>query len=260
MISMAKPAIGVALSLCATLLSAQSAKAHDFFLLPDKTIAPAAELRIKATIGSQFPKAEIAITSDRTENLVVRGQGSPKLSVVSADADGLALRVDGAAAGTVVAAVSMKARDVDYGEDRIPLILEEYRIAPAAVASIERGRKPRTLRVVSRRMAKTIVCAATCDGMQTAVAPMGEGFEFVAADATGTRYRLMMNGRPLGSYPVDLADATGKRIKITTDANGEIAAPPAGAGLHMLFAAHMTLPKDQERYSLDLTSLTVERR
>ncbi|PZP18121.1 MAG: hypothetical protein DI607_05790 [Sphingomonas hengshuiensis] len=190
----------------------------------------------------------------------MRGQGSPKLSVVSADADGLALRVDGAAAGTVVAAVSMKARDVDYGEDRIPLILEEYRIAPAAVASIERGRKPRTLRVVSRRMAKTIVCAATCDGMQTAVAPMGEGFEFVAADATGTRYRLMMNGRPLGSYPVDLADATGKRIKITTDANGEIAAPPAGAGLHMLFAAHMTLPKDQERYSLDLTSLTVERR
>ena len=109
-------------------------------------------------------------------------------------------------------------------------------------------------------MAKTIVCADACDGMKMAIVPIGERLEFVAVDATGTRYRLMVKGRPLRSYPVDLADPTGKRIKLATDAKGEVAAPAAGAGLHMLFAAHMTAANYQERYSLDLTSLTIDRR
>lgn len=244
----------------AAALAAQSASAHDFFLLPEQSVAPVAALRIMATIGSQFPKAEIAVAQDRIEDLRVRGPGAPRLTVAGPDATGLNLTIDGAEAGTLVTAIGVKPREVDYGEDRIPLILEEYRIAPTALAAIEHMGKPRTLRVVSRRMAKAIVCAARCDGFGVAMTPLGKRFEFVAADDAGTRYRLLLNGQPMSGYPIDLADPAGKRIHVLTDAQGEVAAPPPGAGRHMLFAAHMTPPQGSERYVLDLTSLTIDRR
>ena len=53
-------------------------------------------------------------------------------------------------------------RDVDYGEDRIGIILEEYNVGPEAVAAIEQLLCPRRLQVSSRRFAKTIVCAVRC--------------------------------------------------------------------------------------------------
>lgn len=251
---------GLAIGALATALAAQGASAHDFFLLPEQSVAPAAALRVKATIGSHFPKPEITVAADRIEGLRVRGTGAPQLTVIGSDATGLNLSITGAEAGTLVTAVSVKPRDVDYGEDRIPLILEEYRVAPSALAAIERMGKPRTLRAVSRRMAKAILCADRCGDLEVAKSPMGDRFEFVAADGAGTRYRLLLNGRPLGLYPVDLADPTGKRTQLKTDAKGEVAAPPAGTGRHMLFAAHMTPPEGEGRYALDLTSLTVDRR
>lgn len=242
------------------LMLPQVAVAHDFFLLAPDIMASGDTTTIKATIGSYFPKPEIAIAADRVDALRARGPGAPQLTVASADTDGLTLGVSGAKAGTLVASASIKARDVDYAEDRIPLILGEYRIAPAARAAIEGMAKPRTLRVVSRRLAKTVACIERCSGFAVAMLPIDGSFEFVAADEAGTRYRLLFNGQPLVGHPVDMVSPDGKRSELQTDAKGEIAGPAMRSGQHMIFAAHMTPPEAGGRYILDLTSLTAEAR
>jgi hypothetical protein len=155
-----------------------------------------------------------------------------------------------------VAAVKVKDRDVEYGEDRIPLILEEYRLSPEAVAAVEKLTSPRTLKVSSRRFAKTLICVQRCGNRAAATRPLGADLEFVATAAGADHFRLLSFGRPLAHYPVDLVQQNGKRLHLTTDAKGKIHLPAAAKGSLMLSAAVMTLPTSGERFTLNLSTLT----
>ena len=240
--------------------SASAAFAHDFFLLPDQFTAPRAGVQnVKASVGSSFPKPENTVTADRVDRLFAVGAGKPQLSVGTAGANALNLRLTGAARGTVVAAVKTKDRDVEYAEDRIPLILEEYRVSPEAVAAIGRLPKPQILKVNSRRFAKTLFCVQGCGTRSVAARPLGTDLEFVASGATADHFRLLSLGQPLRDYPIDLVSGDGKRRHLKTDAKGEIHLPADARGSLMLFAAVMTPPAGGDRFTLNLSTLTFAR-
>lgn len=240
--------------------SASAAYAHDFFLLPDQFIASRPGVQnVKASVGSSFPKPENVVTADRVDRLFAVGAGKPQLSVGTTGANALNLRLAGAARGTVVAAVKTKDRDVEYGEDRIPLILEEYRVSPEAVSAIGRLPKPQTLKVSSRRFAKTLLCVQACGTRTVATRPLGAALEFVASSAAADHFRLLSLGQALRDYPIDLVSSDGKRRHLKTDAKGEVHLPADARGSLMLFAAVMTPPADGDRFTLNLSTLTFSR-
>lgn len=241
-------------------LSASAAAAHDFFLLPDSwTTNRAGTVVLRATVGSSFPTPEIAVTADRIDRLFAAGPGDPGARVAGAGANALNLQVSGAQPGLLVAGASSKPREVDYAEDRIALILEEYRVLPKAAAAVEALPKPRTWHVLSRRFAKTFVCVETCQDRSAAERSFGVHLEFVGRRSAEDHFQLLAHGNALPNYPVDLVDSSGKRRHLTTDARGEVHLPADARGMMMLFAAKLEPPAGPGRFTLDLTSLTFSR-
>ena len=244
----------------AIMTSASAAGAHDFFLLPDHFKAPRTRVQnLRATVGSSFPKPENVVPADRVDRLFAEGAGKPRLKVAGAGSDSLNLQLTGPTRGTVVVAVKVKDRDIEYAEDRIPIILDEYRVNPEAVAAIGRLPKPQLLKVSSRRFAKTLLCVQACGTRAVAARPLGTDLEFVASGASADHFRLLSLGRPLRDYPIDLVSGDGKRRHLKTDAKGEIHVPADASGSLMLFAAVMTPPASGDRFTLNLSTLTFAR-
>lgn len=252
--------LAIGFSLAAALAAGTAAMAHDFFLLPEqfqtKTPAP---LRIQATVGSSFPTPEAVVAADRVERLTAMGPGNPQIKIAGAGPAALNLDLTGARAGVIAIGVGSKPRDVDYADDRIPLILGEYRVAPEAAEAVEALPRPRTWLVSSRRFAKTFVCVQSCRDRAAVERPFGAHLEFVGQSSSASHYRLLSGGKPLASYPVDLAGADGKRKHLTTDERGDVHLPADQTGTMMLFAAKLEPPVGTGRFILDLTSLTFNR-
>lgn len=244
-------------TLVAMVLLPSAALAHDFFLLPSTgSGSGSASLTIQASVGSSFPKTENVVTPDRVDRVSAHGAGSPKLTVAGAGATALNLTLTDIGSGIVVAAVTTKPRDVEYGEDRIPLILGEYRVSKEALQSVANLPKPRTLRATSRRFAKTLVCMRSCEDLSAARKPLDYPLEFVAGEGAPGRFRLLASGRALGSYPVDVVNEAGQRRHLSTNSSGDIDVPADAKGHMMLFAAVLTPPSAGDRYTLDLSTLT----
>ena len=242
------------------LVAGSAAAAHDFFLMPQQfTTARAGSVELQATVGSSFPVPENVVPADRVERLFAAGPGKPIMRATGVGEKALNLLVTGAEPGLLVAGGSSKPRDVDYEEDRIPLILEEYRVLPQAAAAVEALPKPRTWRVVSRRFAKTFLCVQNCRDRSAAERAFGAHLEFVGRRSGNDHFQLVAHGSPLANYPVDLVDSTGKRRHLATDARGEVHLPGDASGSLMLFAAKLEPPAGQGRFTLDLTSLTFSR-
>lgn len=238
-------------------MNAAAASAHDFFLLPGRFTSDApGPINVTATVSASFPTLENAVPADRVGRLFAHGAGSPALSVAGPGANALNLTLRAPARGLVVAGVSALPRDVEYGEDRIGVILEEYRIDPALVSQLS---SPRVLRVSSRRFAKTIVCVARCNDRSVANRPFGVDLEFVGAGRGTEQFTLLARGRPLANHSVDLVTADGNRRHLQTDGQGVVHLPSDARGSVMLFAARMEPPTTGERFTLNLSSLTLAR-
>ncbi len=234
--------------------------AHDFFLMPNQfTATQPGPLRLQASVGSSFPQPTTVVTPDRVEQLFVNGAGKPQIAIIGPGEKALNLQLTAEGAGTIVAGIKTLDRDVEYAEDRIPLILEEYRVSPNALAAVEKLEKPRTLKVSSRRFAKTMLCVRQCDASGSAGRPMGVALEFIATGTSADHFRLLNLGQPLADYPVDLVNAEGKRAHLRTDSNGEVHIASEAKGSMMLFAAVMTPPAKAERFVLNLSTLTFSR-
>ncbi|MDP9422059.1 MAG: DUF4198 domain-containing protein [Pseudomonadota bacterium] len=252
--------VSIGFGVIAAMVSASAASAHDFFLLPTQFIAPGKDpVAIQATVGSSFPTPEIVVPADRADQLQVSGPGKPHIHIAGAGEKALNLAVSGAKPGLLVAVAGSKPRDVDYAEDRIPLILGEYRVAPEAAAAVEALPRPRSWKVVSRRFAKTMICVETCRDRTSADKSFGGHLEFIGSRTMAEHFTLLAHGKPLANYPIDLVDQTGKRQHLVTDGSGSIHLPNNARGTMMLFAAKLEPPKGAERFTLDLTSLTFNR-
>lgn len=232
-----------------------AALAHDFFLLP-----PVGNARgeIVATVGSTFPTPETAITPDRVagaRGMTASGSVDVRLGPVSGK--GLSVIV-GSTPRPAIVSLTLKPRDVEYRDDRIDLILDEYPVGAAAKAAVANLPSPRVLQVDSRRFAKTAVCAGRCVGLQS-IGAHGLELEFVAV--SDGRFRLLENGAPVSGHEVVIATFDGKRQHVTTNAQGEVGIPTGVRGQAMLFASRMALPTAPEgRFVLRLTSFTLDLR
>ncbi|MBA2770628.1 MAG: DUF4198 domain-containing protein [Sphingomonas sp.] len=247
----------VGIGVAGSLAFASAAAAHDFFLLPEQFTTPGVgTVAIQATVGSSFPTPEIVVTADRAERVDAIGAGNPRVRIAGVGAKALNLEVTGASAGLLAVGVRSKPRDVEYAEDRIPLILEEYRFLPSAAAAVEALPRPRTWKVSSRRFAKTLVCVQTCRDRSAADRSFGAHLEFVGHRTMAKHFRLLASGKPLPNYPIDLVGFDGKRQHLSTDAKGDIHLPEGARGIMMLFAAKLEPPNGSERFTLNLTSLT----
>jgi hypothetical protein len=250
--------IGAALAVGS--LFASGASAHDFFLLPKQfTTQGPGTVQIQATVGSSFPKPEIAVTADRAERIAAYGAGKPQVRMGAVTKEALSLEVTDARAGLLAVAVTSKPREVEYAEDRIPLILGEYRVLPQAAAAVEALPRPRTWQVLSRRFAKTFVCVRSCRDRSATELSFGSHLEFVGRRSSNGHFQLLAHGKPLGNYPIDLVGADGKRQHLTTDGRGEVHLSGNARGSMMLFAAKLEPPTGAGRFTLDLTSLTFNR-
>ncbi|WP_158288977.1 DUF4198 domain-containing protein [Rubrivivax albus] len=248
------------LILLALAMGAGTASAHDFLLLPSAFRVDGTQpITLQATVASSFPTPEIVVPADRTERLAAFGPGQPQLRITGPVDKGLQLEVRGAQAGILVATAAIKPRDVDYAEDRIPLILGEYRVAPAAAAAVEALPRPRTWQVVSRRFAKATVCVADCRDRSAAERPTGVALEFVAAAGVSATYILLADGLPLVNHPVDLVDRQGHRAHLATDEKGKVDLGEAPRGPSMLFAARLQPPAGSGRFLLDLSTFVLDR-
>lgn len=244
----------------AALCLSTAAPAHDFFLLPEQFVASDENgVALSATVGSSFPTPETAVPADRVERVVAAGAGNPQVHIAGVGPKALNLHVAGAETGLLVVGGSAKPRDVDYAEERIPLILGEYRVLPQAAAAVEALPRPRNWQVVSRRFAKTFVCVRSCADRSAAERPLGAHLEFVGNRTSNDNFRLLAAGEPLVNYPIDLVDEAGKRQHLATDGRGDIRLPANARGTMMLFAAKLEPPAGSGRFTLDLTSLTFSR-
>lgn len=239
---------------------AAPASAHDFFLLPEQfTVASPGQTTIRATVSAAFPQLETVLAADRFRRLGASGPGAPQLTLAGPLSNATALTLSAPTPGLVVAGASTPPRDVEYGEDRIDLIMGEYRVAPEVAARVRDLQRPRTLRVTSRRFAKTAICVVRCGDRAAAVQPLGMDLEFVGVAGNDDHFRLLRSGQPLANYPIDLVGPDGNRSHLTTDGRGVVHIPAAARGQMMLFAAFMTAPRGEERFGLDLTSFTFHR-
>lgn len=239
---------------------ASTAAAHDFFLMPEQfRAAGVGPVKIQATVGSSFPTPEIVVTTDRLERVKAVGPGNPLVWIAGPGAKALNMELIGGRAGLTAVGVTSRPRDVEYAEDRIPLILEEYRVLPEAAAAVEALPRPRTWKVSSRRFAKTFVCLVSCGDRAAVERSFGAHLEFVGRRSSSSNFRLLADGKALANYPVDLVGADGKPRHLTTDARGQVHIPADARGTLMLFAAKLEPPAGSERFTLDLTSLTLDR-
>lgn len=252
--------VALGLATAVALGAAAPAFAHDFFLLPEQfTVADPGQTTVRATVSAAFPKLETVVAADRLRRVGASGPGSPQLTLGGPLDSATALTLSSSTPGLVIAGASTQPRDVDYGEDRIDLIMAEYRVAPDVAARVRNLQRPRTLKATSRRFAKTAICVVRCGDRSAAVKPLGMDLEFVAMAGNDDHYRLLHKGQPLPDYPIDLVGRDGARSHLATDGRGVIHLPAAARGQMMLFAAVMTALPGQERFRLDLTSFTLHR-
>ena len=238
-------------------LVATTASAHDFFLrAPASPILMGQTVEVQATVSSIFPGSDIAVTPDRIRGYQVRGIDRATFEVAGVGAKALKFRFSANRNGLAILGLDLKPRDIDYAEDRVDLIMEEYEVDPAAAAAVAGLPHPRTLKVVSTRFAKSFVCVGNCGDRSAARKPLGYDLEFVASDKPGG-FVLLSHGRPLSNYPVAIVNAQSERRAVRTGPDGTVVLNgPVGAT--MLFAAEMTAPANRaERFQLRLTSLTL---
>jgi len=239
---------------------ASSASAHDFFILPTAfTTTTHGSLPVDVTIASKFPELEIALGAERVAELRVVGDPQAVFKAAGPGPKSMKTTFMAHAPGLAILSARAPTREVEYPDNRIAGILEEYQVSPEAVRSVEALPRPRVLKALSTRFAKSFVCVERCEGGTDATKPLGHSLEFVATtNGSAKSFTLLTNGAPLANYPAIIAKANGERLHLRTSNKGDLELPAGLTGPVMLFAAVMQPPaKAGERFKLDLASLTL---
>ncbi|MES3028433.1 MAG: DUF4198 domain-containing protein [Pseudomonadota bacterium] len=238
---------------------ASSASAHDFFILPTAfTTTTHGSLPVDVTIASKFPELEIALGAERVAELRVAGDPQALFKAAGLGPKSMKTAFMAHAPGLAILSARTPPREVEYPEARIAGILEEYQVSPEAVRSVEALPRPRVLKALSTRFAKSFVCVDRCDGGSDPTQPLGHSLEFVTAKGSATSFTLLSKGAPLANYPAVIAKANGERLHLRTSDKGDLQLPAGLTGPVMLFAAVMQPPaKAGDRFMLDLASLTL---
>ena len=245
------------------LLSAGSAAAHDFFLVPEGFVGTSGRpLIVHATSSSDFPALNVG--SPRTRLAEVRAVvgGRPAAVEVQEHAKSLRLAVSSDASGMGVVTFQTIWGESNWRPDMVDTYLDEHPFKGEEVAAVRRLLpKGSTLQIRSRRLAKTLVCVRACTPPTTAAAGLEVELvpEFDPAGALPARFQLVRNGRPLAAHPVAVRPAQGERQKVLTDNDGWVRLPAGMSGPVMLVAATLDPPSEAGgRFTTNNASLTFE--
>lgn len=246
------------------LLSAGSAAAHDFFLVPEGFVGTSGRpLIVHATSSSDFPALNIGSPRTRLEEVRAVVGGRPAaVEVQEQAAKSLRLAVSSETSGMGMVTVQTIWGESNWRPDQVDTYLEEHPFKAEEVAAVRRLLpKGATLQVRSRRLAKTLVCVGGCT--PTTAAPAGLEVELVpafdAASASPARFQLVRKGLPLADHPVTVRPARGERQNVLTDAEGWVRIPPAMSGPVMLVAATLDPPAEPGgRFTTNNASVTFE--
>ena len=238
---------------------ATGASAHDFFILPSEFVAArGVPVKVDLTIASKFPKLENIVAVDRITELRAVDAQRVVFETVGPGPQSLITRFLGNAPGLAILDARVRPVEVNYAEERIAEILEEYQVSSETVKSVEQLARPRILELLISRFAKSSVCVDRCKGGTDPTKPLGHNLEFVAVGTAARTFTLHANGEPLPHYPVVVAEPDGTRHRARTTAAGHVEVPAGLTGPVMLFAAAMQSPSEgSERFALDLASLTL---
>lgn len=227
---------------------ATTARAHDFWLVPDMFAVPAAgEILVKGQTSSAFPTTLSAVTPDRVTSARVLGAADEeRIAALSTHENSLVLRHRPKTPGQKIVAVAVGWRHVKETAEGF----RKYLVAEGAEDALARydrsGQLPKS--DIVRRYAKygkTVVEVGS--GARAFDREAGHPLEFVPmadpASAGQLQFRLMFQGKPLDGARVHagIASPDGKPGKDTTltTSKGGIIAVPAGAGLWNVRTIHV---------------------
>lgn len=246
-------------------MSAGAAAAHDFFLVPERFVEPAGRpIVVHATSSSDFPALNIGSPRSRVSEVRAVVGGHPATVTIGAEAQSLRLTVSSPHTGMASVVLETIWGESSWRPDQVETYLEEHPFRTEDAAMV-RQTLPRgaTLRVKSRRLAKTLTCFETClppDRSET-----GLEVEFLAeVDASARNpvaFQLVRNGRPLPTQPVTIRYGQNERLAAQTDAEGRVRLPDGVQGPVMLVAATLDAPVEASGHFItNNASLTFEAR
>lgn len=237
------------------LFSAGRLFAHDLWLIPPEKPAPGKPIRIKASVGMDFPKSEHAHDTSRyPERLAIGPDGKP-LELKSAGKDetemvGL-LELEAKEPGIYAVAVRTAPRVLALSAEKF----NEYLISDGMPHIYLLRAKEKTLDKEAReRYSKSPKAllrvgqggggdATRPLGLPLEIVPLADPFALKPGDTL--KVRVLFQGKALPEANLGWA-APGDGVArgyVRTDAKGEALVPIAGPGLMTLRLTHMTRPK-----------------
>ena len=246
------------------LLFAGAAAAHDFFLMPEAFVGTSERpLIVHATSSSDFPALNVSSPRSRIAEVRAMVDGRPAGVVVQAQtAQSLRLAASSPTPGMAVVTLQTIWGETNWRPDQVDTYLDEHPFKPEEVAAARRLLpEGATLRVRSRRLAKTLACFRVCTPTTTASAGLEVELlpEFEGGGASPARFQLVRNGRPLTGHPVTVRPARGERRNVLTDQEGRLSLPAGMAGPVMLVAATLDPPTETGgRFTTNNATLTFE--
>ncbi|MEM9733974.1 MAG: DUF4198 domain-containing protein [Pseudomonadota bacterium] len=236
------------------MLCAQTAQAHEYYLMPHSfTPAVAEELTVSHKLGENFKGNEVPYISrwNIRSELWVEGQ---KRDMKGVDGDRPALKMTVNNAGLAIVAHQGNVDFLTFSSWEKFVAYAQKEGLTHALAPSENGTKPKEkLKEGYARYAKTLVQVG--GGATGQDQPVGLKIELVAkknpnalAADEAMPVQLLYEGKPLAGITVKVFETVGEDfvLKLVTDENGMVSVPPAGAGPTMLNAIHMIEPEGPE--------------
>jgi|JI8StandDraft_1071087.scaffolds.fasta_scaffold151489_1 hypothetical protein len=224
----------------ASVLVAQLALAHDFWLVPDPLApTPSGEIVVRGQTSSAFPTTLSAVTPDRvTEARVIGAVEDERITSLTTQGNSLVLRHRPKTPGQKIVGVAIGWRHVN----ETAASFRKYLIAEGAEAALHHydrtGELP-TADIVRRyaKYGKTVVEVGS--GPRAFDRIVGHPLEFVPLSDPGAgtvvpvRIRLTFQGKPLGGVRVHAGKApvSGQEeteLSLTTSSDGVVSVPADG--------------------------------
>lgn len=244
---------GAAVVCFTMLLFANTAGAHDFWLVPDAfEIANGAMLGVHGQTGTTFPLSISALSADRiAEGRIIGAGGSEKLGDFSQAGASLIIRHRPTSSGQRIVAIALVSRTSRQSADAFRRYLTLEGAAELAADYAQRGLLPRdSVLVRSEKFAKTIVEVGH-GGPRAFSIPAGHALEILPLEdplslqqTAGARFRVTYRGNSLprihlhGGPAAGVPDSQATDMSLTTDDSGVVTVPLSKRGLWNLRVAY----------------------